>query len=64
MTYSAGLINFVLRRANNIHLQTVDVIRDHLSEIKNQKPAVIKILRLSGSGKSSNANPVEKSHNI
>ena len=64
MTYSAGLINFVLRRANNIHLQTVDVIRYHLSEIKNQKPAVIKILRLSGSGKSSNANPVEKSHNI
>ena len=60
ITVGAGLINFALRRANNIHLQAMDVTRDHRAKLKNQKPAVIWMTGLSGSGKSSIANAVEK----
>ncbi|MDA9171667.1 sulfate adenylyltransferase subunit CysN, partial [Alphaproteobacteria bacterium] len=59
-TVGAGLINFALRRANNIHLQTMDVTRDHRAKLKNQKPSVIWMTGLSGAGKSSIANAVEK----
>jgi bifunctional enzyme CysN/CysC len=60
ITVGAGLINFALRRANNIHLQAMDVTRDQRAKLKNQKPAVIWMTGLSGSGKSSIANAVEK----
>ena len=60
ITVGAGLINFALSRANNIHLQTMDVTRDHRAKLKNQKPAVIWMTGLSGSGKSSIANALEK----
>jgi len=60
ITVGAGLINFALRRANNIHLQAMDVTRDHRAKLKNQKPAVIWMTGLSGSGKSSIANAIEK----
>ncbi len=59
-TVGAGLINFALRRANNIHLQALDVTREYRAKLKNQKPAVIWMTGLSGSGKSSIANAVEK----
>ena len=59
-TVGAGLINFALRRANNIHWQVMDITRDHRAKLKNQKPAVIWMTGLSGSGKSSIANAVEK----
>ena len=59
-TVGAGLINFSLSRANNIHWQVMDVTRDHRSKLKNQKPGVIWMTGLSGSGKSSIANAVEK----
>ena len=59
-TVGAGLINFALRRANNIHWQVMDMTRDHRAKLKNQKPAVIWMTGLSGSGKSSIANAVEK----
>ena len=59
-TVGAGLINFALRRANNIDWQVTDVTRDHRAKLKNQKPAVIWMTGLSGSGKSSIANVVEK----
>lgn len=60
ITVGAGLINFALSRANNIHWQVMDVTRDHRAKLKNQKPAVIWMTGLSGSGKSSIANAVEK----
>ncbi len=60
ITVGAGLINFALRRANNVHLQPMDITQDQRSKIKNQKPAVIWMTGLSGSGKSTIANAVEK----
>ena len=59
-TVAAGLINFALIRANNIQLQAIDVSRDDRAKLKNQKPAVIWMTGLSGSGKSSIANAIEK----
>ena len=59
-TVGAGMINFALRRAQNIHWQATDIDRDHHAALKNQKPAVLWLTGLSGSGKSTIANIVEK----
>jgi bifunctional enzyme CysN/CysC len=59
-TVGAGLINFALRRAQNIHWQATDITRDHHANLKNQKPVVLWMTGLSGSGKSTIANEVEK----
>ena len=59
-TVAAGLINFALRRAHNIHWQATDISREHHAKVKNQKPAVLWMTGLSGSGKSTIANAVEK----
>ena len=59
-TVGAGLINFALRRAQNIHWQATDIDRVHHANLKNQKPAVLWMTGLSGSGKSTIANSVEK----
>ncbi len=59
-TVAAGLINFALRRAQNIHWQATDINRDHHANVKNQKPAVLWLTGLSGSGKSTIANAIEK----
>ncbi len=59
-TVAAGLIHFSLRRAQNIHWQATDISREHHASIKNQKPAVLWMTGLSGSGKSTIANAVEK----
>ena len=59
-TVDAGLINFALRRAQNIHWQATDITRDHHANLKNQKPVVLWMTGLSGSGKSTIANAVEK----
>ena len=58
-TVGAGLINFALRRAQNIHWQATDITRDHRAELKKQKPIVLWMTGLSGSGKSAIANAVE-----
>jgi bifunctional enzyme CysN/CysC len=58
-TVGAGLINFALRRAQNIHWQATDIGRGHHANLKNQKPAVLWMTGLSGSGKSTIANAVE-----
>jgi bifunctional enzyme CysN/CysC len=58
-TVGAGLINFALRRAQNIHWQATDIMRDHHANLKNQKPLVLWMTGLSGSGKSTIANAVE-----
>ncbi len=59
-TVGAGLINFALRRAQNIHWQATDIDRAHHANLKNQKPVVLWMTGLSGSGKSTIANAVEK----
>ena len=59
-TVAAGMINFSLRRAHNIHWQAADVDRDAHASLKNQTPKVLWFTGLSGSGKSTIANEVEK----
>lgn len=59
-TVAAGMLNFSLRRAQNVHWQAVDISRDAHAGLKNQKPAVLWFTGLSGSGKSTIANLVEK----
>ena len=59
-TVAAGMIHFALRRSLNIHRQHLDVSRDTHAKIKGQKPAVLWFTGLSGAGKSTIANLVEK----
>ncbi|MEO0550358.1 MAG: sulfate adenylyltransferase subunit CysN [Pseudomonadota bacterium] len=59
-TVGLGLIDFALRRAGNIHWQALDVDRKALSDQKDQKPAVLWFTGLSGSGKSTIANALQK----
>ncbi|WP_327753920.1 sulfate adenylyltransferase subunit CysN (plasmid) [Sphingobium sp. SJ10-10] len=59
-TVAAGMLHFSLRRAQNVHWQATDVSRDFHAGLKNQKPAVLWFTGLSGAGKSTIANLVEK----
>ncbi|MBD0324026.1 MAG: adenylyl-sulfate kinase, partial [Aldersonia sp.] len=59
-TVGAGMLHFALRRADNIHWQPLEVSREHHARIKNQRPAVLWLTGLSGSGKSTIANAVER----
>ena len=59
-TVAAGLIHFALRRAHNIHWQAIEINRDAHAAQKNQKPKLVWFTGLSGSGKSTIANLVEK----
>ncbi|AWI75251.1 adenylyl-sulfate kinase [Parazoarcus communis] len=59
-TVGAGLLNFALRRAHNLHAQHVDVDKHARSAIKGQKSCVLWFTGLSGAGKSSIANMLEK----
>jgi bifunctional enzyme CysN/CysC len=59
-TVGAGMIHFALRRSQNIHWQALDVNRQSRAGIKGQRPAVLWLTGLSGSGKSTIANLVEK----
>ena len=59
-TVGAGMINFALRRANNIYWQSMDISRLHHSLVKKQSPLVLWMTGISGSGKSTIANAVEK----
>jgi len=59
-TVGAGMIWFALRRATNIHWQALDVTKASRAAIKGQKPVVLWFTGLSGSGKSTIANLVEK----
>jgi bifunctional enzyme CysN/CysC len=59
-TVGAGLLHFALRRAQNIHWQATDISREHHAAMKNQKPVVLWLTGLSGAGKSTIANAVEK----
>lgn len=59
-TVAAGMISFGLRRATNIHRQALEVNKAARATLKGQKPAVLWFTGLSGSGKSTVANLVEK----
>ena len=60
-TVGAGMIDFGLRRATNVHWQALDVNRQVRAAMKSQKPVMLWFTGLSGSGKSTIANLVEKS---
>jgi bifunctional enzyme CysN/CysC len=57
---AAGMLHFSLRRAQNVHWQATDIGRDAHAMLKNQKPRILWFTGLSGSGKSTIANEVEK----
>jgi bifunctional enzyme CysN/CysC len=59
-TVGAGMLTFSLRRSQNVHWQAVDVSRDAHAALKNQKPALLWLTGISGAGKSTIANLVEK----
>ena len=59
-TVGVGMIDFALRRASNIHWQALDVDKVARADQKHQRPAVLWFTGLSGSGKSTIANIVEK----
>jgi len=59
-TVAAGMIAFSLRRADNVHWQPTAITRDDHAGMKNQRPRVLWFTGLSGSGKSTIANEVEK----
>ena len=59
-TVAAGMLNFSLRRSQNVHWQATDITREHHAQMKNQTPRVLWFTGLSGSGKSTIANEVEK----
>ncbi len=63
-TVAAGMLHFSLRRAQNVHWQATDIGRDAHASLKNQKPAVLWFTGLSGAGKSTIANEVEKALNL
>jgi bifunctional enzyme CysN/CysC len=59
-TVAAGMLNFSLRRSQNVHWQAMDISRETHAKLKNQKAAVLWFTGLSGAGKSTIANLVEK----
>jgi bifunctional enzyme CysN/CysC len=59
-TVGAGMIAFGLRRGTNIHWQPLLIGKAERAALKNQKPAIIWLTGLSGTGKSTIANLIEQ----
>lgn len=59
-TVGAGMIDHSLRRAENVVWQEIEVAKDQRANLKHQKPALLWFTGLSGAGKSTIANLVEK----
>ena len=59
-TVGAGMLHFALRRASNVQWQAIDVDKAGRSTLKGQKPCVLWFTGLSGAGKSTIANLVDK----
>jgi bifunctional enzyme CysN/CysC len=60
VTVGAGLIDFALRRSDNIHWQALDVTREARVAIKGHRPGVVWFTGISGAGKSTIANALER----
>jgi bifunctional enzyme CysN/CysC len=59
-TVGAGLLHFALRRSSNVHWQAVDVDKHSRAALSQQRPCIVWLTGLSGSGKSTIANVVER----
>jgi bifunctional enzyme CysN/CysC len=59
-TVGAGLLHFALRRSQNVHWQALDVNKVARARLSHQKPCILWFTGLSGAGKSTIANLVEK----
>ena len=59
-TVAAGTIDFALRRADNVHWQSVEIDKAARARQNGQQPAVVWFTGLSGAGKSTIANLVER----
>jgi bifunctional enzyme CysN/CysC len=59
-TVGAGMIHFALRRADNVHWQAVEVHKAAHARLKGQRPCVVWFTGLSGAGKSTIADMVER----
>jgi bifunctional enzyme CysN/CysC len=59
-TVGAGLLHFALRRAQNVHWQALDVNKGARARLSRQRPCILWFTGLSGAGKSTIANLVEK----
>jgi bifunctional enzyme CysN/CysC len=59
-TVAAGMIDFALRRASNVHWQALEITRARRAEQKGQRPCCIWFTGLSGSGKSTIADQLER----
>jgi bifunctional enzyme CysN/CysC len=59
-TVGAGLLEFALRRAHNVHGQAIDVDKKAHAALNGHKPCVLWFTGLSGAGKSTIANMVER----
>ena len=59
-TIGAGMLNFELRRSQNVHWQSIDLDKEAHTRLKGHRPCVLWLTGLSGSGKSTIANVVEK----
>jgi bifunctional enzyme CysN/CysC len=59
-TVGAGMLHFALRRSQNIHWQAIEVNKDAHAALNGHRPCVVWFTGLSGSGKSTIANIVEK----
>jgi bifunctional enzyme CysN/CysC len=59
-TVGAGLLHFALRRSENVHWQALDVNKKARAELSHQRPCILWFTGLSGAGKSTIANLVEK----
>jgi bifunctional enzyme CysN/CysC len=59
-TVAAGLLHFALRRADNLHWQAIEINRTAHASLKGQRPCVVWFTGISGAGKSTIANIVER----
>jgi bifunctional enzyme CysN/CysC len=60
VTVGAGMIDFALRRADNVHWQTLDVSKEARVALKGHRPGVVWFTGISGAGKSTIANALER----